>query len=64
MVKSSISTDLTVVGDVSVVAVPAALAGELVYNVLPDGVAVGHQPELGRDRVLGGAVVLALRISL
>ena len=51
---------LAVIGHVSVVAVGPAVAGELVHDVLPDGVGVGHQAQLRRYRVLGWAVVLSL----
>ena len=51
---------LAVIGHVSVVTVGPALAGELVHDVLPDGVGVGHQTQLGRYGVLGWTVVLSL----
>ena len=55
---------LTVVGHVSVVTVGPALTGELVDDVLPDGVGVRHQAQLGGDGVLGGSVVLSLNIRI
>ena len=51
---------LTVIGHVSVVTVGPALTGELVHDVLVDGVGVRHQAELRRDGVLSGTVVLSL----
>ena len=51
---------LAVVGNVSVVTVAPPVTGELVYDVLSDGVGVRHQAELRRDGVLSGAVVLSL----
>ena len=49
---------LAVIGHVGIVTVGPALTGELVHDVLPDGVGVGHQAQLGRYRVLGWAVVV------
>ena len=49
---------LAVIGHVGVVTVGPALTGELVHDVLPDGVGVGHQAQLGRYRVLGGTVLV------
>ena len=55
---------LAVISHVSVVAVRSAVAGELVHDVLPDGVGVRHQAQLGGDGVLGGSVVLSLNIRI
>ena len=51
---------LAVVSHVSVVTVGSPVTGELVHDVLADGVGVRHQAELRRDGVLSGAVVLSL----
>ena len=49
---------LAVISHVGVVTVGPALTGELVHDVLPDGVGVGHQAQLGRYGVLGWTVVV------
>ena len=54
---------LTVIGNICIVTIGTTIAGELVHNVLSDGVGVSHQAQGGRDGVLGGAGVLCLSLE-
>ena len=59
--------ELALVRHIGVVAVRAALARELVHDILPDRLGVGDEAELGRDGVLGRAgrlVVIVVTLSL